>query len=704
MAIDLTIDLNDESCTSYCDKNNYFLGSSRTYAYFVKWFQDPWQFGINDLKFYCNSDQTSAYKPGDYLQGWYSNTFFHEKGIILQDNIIKTDPRCISTLAMSNAFWFENQYQGDSGKTDTLRLTKTFGIVSESINEYTGEVVKWRDDGIIFGGGFSPLFLSFWIGCGEPCYPCSYEDVQCGYPWLMMNGLTDNMDNYWDVANEDHFPYFNKAFVLDWYGRIARGPEPGIGWYEFTVLNSINCQYCHCVFFCILRQCIDAWFAVRDYEAKIFFLDEAGGIPYSDSKFLESWGKEMQDKFNFGNKDIKLDHLADESVFIGGYADHRLGTINFGSGSRYGGPSVELYGQKISGITEFEYNNSIYGKQPEASFTNGDGKSKYFIDSFRGAVNSGGQIEITDVSVKNKNQTLISGISNFGWIYCDIPSGINPEYSMIKFSADGGASFGDVVEQQCPSLGCDLPRTIFDLKLQRLFCRTSKDNGNFKKYDEAVNKANSNTLWWSAPTITYSGPLYKQEYYKRYIKKIVKAPYNLYVKSGEESFRSCKLGETLKDLSPGRYYFPNPIPCDTFFQHAGQSAIVDENSIEIEPSEEADFRKNFSLKLNQFVGKNELAQESAVSGSAVSGSAVSGSARSAKSAFVLQEKYKEAVKILGKPESSAIRMEINSTPAIEYAAKENTSTTNVLNSIKELANSGKLDQSIVDSLKQLGIL
>lgn len=678
MAIDLTIDLNDKSCISgsSCNQGNYFVGSSRTYAYFVDWFKDPWQFHPNGLKFYCDWDGTSAYKPGDYFQGWYSNGFFYDKGIILQDDIIKTDPRCISTFALSNPFWFENQYQGDAGKTDTFRLTKSFGIVSESINEINGQVVKWRDDGKYLGIP-SPLFLSFWFGCGEPCYPCTYEDVNCGYPWSMMNGLTDNMDNYWDVANEDHFPYFNTGFVLDWYGRIARGPEPNIGWYEFTVLNSVNCQYCHCVAFCILRQCIDGWFAVREYEAKMFLLDRVGGVPYSDSKFLESWGREMQNEFNFGNKDIKLNHLADESIFIGGYADHRLGEISFDTQSKMG--SVELYGQKINGITEFDYNDSDKGRYKEASFTTGDGSSKYFVDGFKGAISSGGKIQITDAAVKSKNQTLISGIANYGWIYCDIPSGINPEYSMIKFSADGGASFGDIVERQCPSLGCELTRTFFDLKLQRLFCRTSKDNGNFKKYDQAVNATYSDTTWWSAPTITYSGPSYKQEYYKRYIKKIVKAPYNLYVKSGEQSFRSCKLGETLKELSPGRYYFPNPVQCDTFFQHTDQSAIIDENSIEIEPSEEVDFRKTFSLKLNQFRGKNND---------------IAG----------LEQRYQEAVKVLGRPESDAVRMEINSTPAIESVPKTNTSTTNVLNSIKELAASGKLDQKTIDLLKQLGLL
>lgn len=678
MAIDLTIDFNDKNCisSSSCNQGNYFIGSSRTYAYFVNWFKDPWQFHPNGLKFYCEWDGGSAYKPGDYLFGWYNNGWFYDKGLILQQEIIKTDPRCISSFAFMNPFWFENQYQGDSGKTDTFRLTKGFGIVSESINETTGQVVKWRDDGKITGG-FSPLFLSFWFGCGAPCYPCTYEDVKCGWPWTMMNNLTDNLDNYWDVANEDHFPYFNTGFVLDWYGRVARGPEPNIGWYEYTVLNSENCNYCHCVAFCILRQCIDGWFAVREYEAKMFLLDRVGGIPYSDSKFLEIWGKEMQNEFNFGNKDIKLNHLADESIFIGGYADHRLGDISFNTDSNKG--SVELYGQRIKEITEFDYNDSAGTKYPEASFTTGDGSSKYLIDGFRGAIASGGKIQITNVAVKNKNQTLISGIGSFGWIYCDIPSGINPEYSMIKFSADGGGSFGDIVERQCPSLGCELPRTWLDLKLQRLFCRTSKSNGNFETYNKATSATYFDNSWWSAPQISYDGPAYRQEYFKRYIKKIVKAPYNLYVKSGEQSFRSCKLGETLKGLSPGRYYFPNPVQCDTFFQHTDQSAIIDENSIEIEPSEEVDFRKNFSLRLNQFRGKNN-------------------------DIIGLAEKYQEAVKILGRPESSSVRMEINSTPAIESIPAQNMGARDIINSIKELANNGQLDQNTINLLKQAGLL
>jgi hypothetical protein len=678
MPIDLTLDLSDNDCidSSLCNQGNYFVGSSRTYAYYVDWFKDPWQFSPKGLKFFCDYDATAGYKPGDYLQGWYSNGFFYDKGFILQEGIIKTDPRCISSFAIGNPFWFENQYVGQAEKTDTFRLHKMHGMVSESINEINGQVVKWRDDGRYLGIA-SPLFLSFWFGCGEPCYPCTYESVDCGWPWSMMNSLTDNIDNYWDVDNKDHFPYFNTGFVLDWYGRIARGPEPNIGWYEYTVLNSVNCNYCHCVAFCILRQCIDGWFAVREYEAKIFLLDRIGGVPYSDQKFLDDWGREMQSKFNFGEKDIKLNHLADESVFIGGKADHMLGTISAEEGS-YG---IDLYGKKIPTINEFEYNSSD-NKIPEASFTTGDGNKKYVVDGFKGAISSGGKITITDVAVKNKNQKFISGIGNFGWIHCDIPSGINPEFADVKFSADGGASFGDIVERQCPSLGCELTRTFFDLKLQRLFCRTSKKNGELLPYQKATrNDYSDDEPWWSAGTVTYDGPIYKQKYYKRYVKKAIKAPYNLYVKSGEQSFRSCKLGETLKDLSPGRYYFPNPVQCDTFFQHTDQSSIVDESTIEIEPSEEREFRQIFSLNLNQFRGKDNNILD-------------------------LAERYREAVRILGSPAGSSVRLEVNISPAVEVPASATSSnlSANILNSIAELASAGKLDAATIALLQKAGLL
>lgn len=695
MAIDLTIDLLDEDCSNLsCNRGNYFLGSSRTYSYYVRWFKDPWQFHPQGLKFFCDTSNIQGYKAGDYVQGVYINSFFYEKGALLTESPFRTDPRCISSFAYSNPIWFEGMADGELGKRDALRLQKSYGIVSESINEYTGQVVKWRDNGSVIGG-FSPLFLGFFFGgCGEPCYPCTYEDVKCGWPWSMMLNLTDNLDNYWDVFNEDHFPYFNTGFVLDWYGRVGRGPEPNIGWYEYTILNSINCNYCHCVYFCILRQCMDGWFASRDYYAKILLLDQVGGIPYSDPKFLKEWGEEMQNQFNFGNIDIKLNHLADEAVFVGGFADHRLGTISFDGGTVPQNTSsvadeakqVELYGQKIPTVTEFEYNDSFINRQPEASITTGDGSDVYEIDRIRGSFslynnNSNSKLKLTDVAVKNKNQRLMPQAAPFGWLYTDIPSGINPEYASVKFSADGGAAFPIEVERLCPSLGCDLPKTIFDLKLDRMFCRTSKNNGNFLRYREATSRMNVQGSWWNDAGLTiYEGPAFEQKYYKRYVKKIVKAPYNLYIKSGETSFRSCKVGETLKDLSAGRYYFPNPVQCDVIFQHPDSSYVVDELSIDVDPLEEAEFRKTFSLRLNQFKGENNDILDS-------------------------YGRYQEAVKILGKPEGNAIEMEINGTASINI---NNTQTTDlgkdILQAIKELAAAGSLDQNTLDLLEQAGLI
>jgi hypothetical protein len=84
--------------------------------------------------------------------------------------------------------------------------------------------------------------------------------------------------------------------------------------------------------------------------------------------------------------------------------------------------------------------------------------------------------------------------------------------------------------------------------------------------------------------------------YKRYIKKIIKAPYHLYVKEGEQFFRSCKLGETLTNLTPGRYYFPNPFKVAT-----KKSLLLQDLPLELIDTTEPELKDIFNIKLCNFV-------------------------------------------------------------------------------------------------------
>lgn len=711
--INLVISTGVTGC-SICGDNNYFLGSSRTFNYYAKFF-NGFQHPIGSLAFYANSKNIGVRSESD---GWtpggaYQNSWFRER-FYAQPSNYEPDTRCMSTFATANPFWIKTGSQGqvaEDGKGDYFILEKYMGLVSENISELNGDLIKWRDNGI-YNGIASPFFLAFWLGgCGAPCYPCSREGVDCGDTYTYMSTFTDNMDNYWDVYNEDHYPYFYSGFVLDYYGRIGRGPEPNIGWLEY-IKAMPDCEYCGCISFCILKECIDGWYGTRMYTSKIFTFDSLAGIPYTTDVHLKNFGKKIQDYYSFGNLDIKLNHLADEAIFVGGYADYQYGNIDLKeikeptsadaadqrnqdslSFSKrllsINDQDVILYGNFISGITEYDYSTAMsrFLRIPEASFTSGNGSEKVIIDSVRGSdLAKDEKVILKDLAVKYKNETAMPEITGFGWIYVDIPEEVQKESIWIKFTMDGGAQFPPEVDGVCPMVGCDLPKLVSNHKLERFFVRSTRSNvlkGITDSPPLPYWNVPSDTYYLSTsalalPYVTYNGPAHTQEYYKRYVKKIVKAPYNLYVKSGDYYFTECKLGETLKNLTPGRYYFPNPIRCQSQFEFFDLSSPAFDTNVPIDPSEESEFRELFNVNLNQFLGKDRKNES-------------------------LELKYQEAVRLLGIPKDNAIRMELTAT--VKYSPDlKNLSADDIFGALNDAIKNGLIDQNTLDLLKQAGLI
>lgn len=685
MPIDLSF-ISGCSTSGSCGGSGYFLGSSRTYTYYATWFKDPWQFPIPPLSFFADAANVGRkFIPGQWNEGVYNIGWV--QNFTPNGGNFKPDNRCIGAYATSNMIDIGRHAFAE--KPDYICIQKNIDIISNQINEISHELVKFRDNGTI-NSVASPLFLSFWIGgCGSPCYPCAYEGVNCGYPFSMMYEYTDNMDQYWDINNEDHCPYFNTGFVLDYYGRIDRGPEPSIGWFDYVFGDQSTCQYCHCIAFCILKQCIDGWFATRHYHSKIFLFDANGGIPYRHSGHIANFASEVNESYTFGKLDIKLNHLADEGLFVGGFADHQHGNIELKKDEEgyIDKNTINLYGKYIPGITEFDYYEAIskFDSVPEASFTTGNGSSKIEISSsIRGADQDvDGNIIIPDLAVRYKTEQVMPEITGYGWIYVDIPEEVQEEWTWLKFTMDGGNAWPSEINGECnptsPALGCDLPLTISSQKLNRFYVRsTREDPEKLMEYWSVPSQLIPGPSVYYLPKVIQNGPTYDQKYYKRYIKKIVKAPYNLYVKSGESQFRTCKLGETLKKLEPGRYYFPNPVQCKNHFEFPNLSSMADESLIPVDQSEEAEFRSIFNINLNQFLGPM-------------------------KENDTLSSRYNEAIRILGKPDSNAIRMEL--TEVVKYTPPTQAGTSaDLLANVAELAKNGQLDPNTVAKLKEAGLI
>jgi len=150
-----------------------------------------------------------------------------------------------------------------------------------------------------------------------------------------------------------------------------------------------------------------------------------------------------------------------------------------------------------------------------------------------------------DLAVKYKTQEYFKDQADVPWLHVDIPNGVSIEKSYISFTYDNSNLPIMVYGGGIPWNPDSFP--WYWQNQRKLMVRSKKTNGGFRTYIQMGLDVDSN----EEQVLAY--------YYKRYVKKIVKAPYHLYVKGGENTFRPCRLGETLKDLAPGRYYFPNPV-------------------------------------------------------------------------------------------------------------------------------------------------
>lgn len=335
------------------------------------------------------------------------------------------------------------------------------------------------------------------------------------------------------------------------------------------------CEYCYGG---LVPPCVDRYFTWRGFASQVYTFDSKLGIPYKVGAKLEKFYNDNSlDSF-----DIKYNHLADEQVFVTGSANWNLGDIKY--------QNTKLYGDFLNrdGV-DYEVNN---GKRI-ATITNGDGNQKYVIAD----ISLNRDFEFTDISVLNKNCSSRKNIENYPWIYVDIPESMELEYEQAYFTEIFPIAIEDM-----------LTRFIYGSSVEYDFFGVAK----------------------SFPVIGASF------HYRKYCKKIIKAPHNLYVKAGEFTFRECAFGQTLS-LEPGRYFFPNMCYCSNNNRSLGPANLLkiykgdSYSRVENEP----DFITKYNSFLIQFIDLNTNDES-------------------------LEARFKNAVSVLGFPGSKntrAARME-----------------------------------------------
>jgi hypothetical protein len=515
----------DSCCTSY-----NFLGSTRTYVYLATAFSGlnkrivtPQTVGSENR---CIG--TSSYMYGGFLRSPSYPSFI---------NMVKIDNKKIGD------YEYSSKLPPNLGTQDKMEAIYENIWLSKMAGHSLGGVVAWRDNGII-NGIASPLFIAGWFTCfGAPCYPCKFVDnLVCkgkdgGALESFMNDLGDLSDKYWE--KNEYVPW--DGFIQDWYGIIWRKAEPATGWMIYLLFMGQYCapcgyydEYCGCCVFCILKNCVEPMFTARIYGGSILLLNYKRGIPFLKADKLEDFQKKLEQQYDYGKMNIKLNHLADEYIFFQGQVGWTNGDISLYKVNRPG-----------SGISGSSSDNN------EATIISGG--SGTFIKLLTGddipvISRTGSQgFLLSDMSVGYKNEINFSGELSYPWIYVDIPSPLSIEKSYVAFSFDNGTLPPMVYGEGIP--WNPWSPSYYWTQQRKLMVRTDRVDGGFRTYTQVPLPRSSD----SPPpdqTLTY--------YYKRYVKKIVKAPYHLYIKSGETTFRTCKLGETLKNLTPGRYYFPNP--------------------------------------------------------------------------------------------------------------------------------------------------
>lgn len=481
-----------------CD-TDYFIGSSRTYYWMATEFSN-----------WCKDQPSNEQFLGDDAI-CVNNSFYY--------NTCRKQEATLGTIGgpsfggggLDSSFSFGQQY-----------FTYYYHYISTKLITKAGHPVMWRDPVGLTGLGFwlyHDCFINYNVQCtgGGLGITSRFADKVVEYwgtPYIPESeiDLATTFDRDGNVTPfglpilnmkgiENPFPF--EGFVYDYYSVVGQGP---------AILGSIFqiiCTYC---FGGLTPPCVDPWFTWRGFASQVYTFDNNLGIPYRITQKLEDFYK----KNNLSLRNIKYNHMADEQIFVTGIADWNYGDIG-----EDGNIGTKLYGDylaKFSGPDgqplNMQYEFGENGLRA-ATITEGSGQ-KYIISELSN------NVEFVNISVANKNCNSRQNITKYPWLYVDIPEPTQIEYQIAAFTE------------------------IFPVAIEDLLTRF---------------------LWGHSSTYNFFGvgvsvPLIANSYhYRKYVKKIIKAPHNLYIKNGEFFFRETSFGKTMTDLEPGRYYFPNMCYC-----------------------------------------------------------------------------------------------------------------------------------------------
>jgi hypothetical protein len=562
-----------------CALNPYFIGATRTISYLSSSFGSireeygiPWHWPSPE---YPDLEKYSTDFPPlfGFIGGSFPTAKEGEK-----PRSKSVDQKCLSTYARFNLF------KDDIVTTEPdqmllgryTRLTKNYyhSFLSENINELTGQVVKWREYGW-WPYIMTALSLSFWIGgCGEPCYRCSYKDNYCiGNGEHALNLVIFALDQYWltDKAEKGNL-YPSDKFLVDYYGTIIRGPEPTIGWTNYLLFRKETCSYCGCIIFCKLAACIDPWFMKYSSVSSVMTLNSQDGIPQRlPGRFIQyvEYIKEQLKDDDIEKKPILWDHFAGERLFIDGKVDYYDGQI-YNPGGLDSPPSGYLLGSQLdknnkgSETIGQDYIELEDGKLAYATKTNSSGfhmeevsgsqdglkDSIFFGFRTKGSADDEGYF-IRNVAVKYYDHNVRKDIFKYNWLYVDIPKALRVEVTPVQTSFDNFS---------LPDMYFDDTDPLTVMRKDVTF-KTILKSGDMVLNGNGSKRLSIGDYALLFDGITNSDKFYPLLWVDRVETKTVKAPYNLYFKSGSDEFIECQLGEALTGLSAGRYYFPNPYAC-----------------------------------------------------------------------------------------------------------------------------------------------
>jgi len=550
----------------------YFVGSSRTYIYYAKWFADGWLYPSPAV-----SDISSA-EGTDVIQEecWATRSIANIGGVFQGPSALPYFNGAVIKPSLST------NYKMD----DVLFHYYLYDLMSESIDEYSNELVKWVDDDIITWIA-AKFMLVFWLtGCGEPCYTCVYESY-CGPDEGIpgneqLQAFIRGLNNYWVSIYEDPEKGFfaHESFPQDYYGRLYQVPQPIIGWQLYFI---DQCNYCGCIIFCILKRCRDEWVTRTGYFSRLFLFNRYNGIPYRYPAPLINFALSIKEEAKLGLAPIMLDHMSDEYVWAHGYANLYNGRVQY-SASEEGKPKDVTITTLGKFIQDKYKSNTIVGfyknkaDVTEATFTKAgapspsgpqnQGQEKKYEVTYKDVLNglpystnppypipSNDDTPpldqfpqyVRELAVKYKHSGNVNDVSSLltaGWLVVDIPEVIEPNITSVGFANDFG---------QLPDIWYETTEALWGpyRNANQFFVRSAKTEGFMRQ----IYGANEGQM----PSLDCS--YFPQVYGKQFAQKSIKAPYNLYFKQGEDTFRSCKLFETITNLEPGRYFFPNPYIC-----------------------------------------------------------------------------------------------------------------------------------------------